>query len=85
MLKLLQVRWEKEGIELVTVRTRIPLSPEAVRKIAHSYEKKLGKKIQIEEIVDTSILGGLKIQSSDTQLDLTFNKQLAELKQHLIE
>ncbi len=85
MQKLQQVRREKEGIELVTVRTRRPLDSDVIKKIAHNYEKKLSKKIQIEEIVDTSILGGLKIQSSDTELDLTFNKQLAELKQHLIE
>lgn len=81
--KLHQVRREKEGIELVIVRTRRPLGTEVIKKIAHNYEKKLSKKIQIEEIVDTSILGGLKIQSSDTELDLTFNKQLAELQSHL--
>jgi F0F1-type ATP synthase delta subunit len=80
---LQQVRREKEGIELVTVRTKTPLSPEVIKKIAHQYEQKLQKKIQIAEIVDTSILGGLKIQSSDTELDLTFNKQLAELQRHL--
>jgi F-type H+-transporting ATPase subunit delta len=83
MQKLQQVRREKEGIELIVVRTRSPLSTDTIRKIAHRYEEKLKKKIQIEEIVDTSILGGLKIQSSDTELDLTFNKQLAELQRHL--
>jgi F-type H+-transporting ATPase subunit delta len=83
MQRLQQVRREKEGIELVTVRTKTPLSPEVIKKIAHQYEQKLQKKIQIAEIVDTSILGGLKIQSSDTELDLTFNKQLAELQRHL--
>jgi|GEM_PF-2838136 len=77
------VHRDKEGIVIIKVMTRTALTPELLKKISHSYAERLQKKIQIEEIIDSAIIGGLKIISPDGQIDLTFNNQLAELQRHL--
>ena len=59
------------------------LSPEQKKQLATNLEKKHNRKIELENIVDRSIVGGLRIEFEGMILDDTINNYLHSLKANL--
>ncbi len=83
-LALEQAAREAEGKVLVKVITRHPVGPEMLATISRWCHKHLGKPVDLEEVIDSSIIGGFKLMYGDQQLDATINHRLASLQQQLL-
>jgi len=59
------------------------LSPEQLKQLIENLEKKHNRKIELENIVDKSIVGGLRIEFEGMILDDTINNYLHSLKANL--
>ena len=59
------------------------LLPEQVKKLSVNLEKKHNRKIELDNIVDKSIVGGLRIEFEGMILDDTINNYLHNLKANL--
>jgi F0F1-type ATP synthase delta subunit len=72
------VRQETYGITEATATTALPLSEE-VRRDIKAYLK--APNLVLNEAQDTTLVGGLRLESSDTQLDVSVHDRLRKLKQ----
>jgi len=62
-----------------------PLSPDQLQRLRTALEKQLGEHetLELEEEVDDSLIGGLKVEMDDRSIDLTVSQRLGELDQAL--
>ena len=60
------------------------LSKEQINKLEESVTKKLNKKVELSNVIDPSIIGGIKIVVNDTVFDNSIVRRLESLKQELI-
>jgi F-type H+-transporting ATPase subunit delta len=67
-----------------TVTTAQELSTEQKKKITAAIEKKYGK-VELKQVVDESIIGGVNVQVGSTEYDATVRGKLAQLRQELME
>jgi len=67
----------------VQVYSHKSLSPGQVKQLVENLEKKHNRKIELENIVDKSIVGGLRIEFEGMILDDTINNYLNSLKANL--
>jgi len=67
----------------VKVVSAYPLKEEVLQKLQEKLEKKLGKHINIEPIVDKSILGGLKLIIGNTIIDGSVKARLTALLKNM--
>lgn len=72
--------YEKLGIKRVTAITALPLSDELRTKLVAKLEKEWGKKIELTEKVDASILGGIVLRTDNSQTDASVRTKLELLK-----
>lgn len=61
----------EHGITEVVVTTAVQLSDEQRSRLLSAIEKKLGKKLSMIEKIDSSVIGGIKLQAEGTQYDGT--------------
>ncbi|NMC51779.1 F0F1 ATP synthase subunit delta [Candidatus Kuenenbacteria bacterium] len=76
-----------EDVSVARVETVKPLDDD-VRNMIKGYIKKIKpgvKRVEIEEVVEPNILGGVKITVDDILFDGTIKKQLINLKNSLIQ
>jgi F-type H+-transporting ATPase subunit delta len=71
-----------KGIVTAEVTTATPLSEEQRKGIAASLES-VGKTLELNEMVDPNILGGLMVRVGDRRFDASIRKKLNELKQDI--
>ena len=71
---------EHLGIAEITVVTCQPLSEKAKKDLSAKMEKLLGKKIEMKEEVDTSIIGGIVVKNGNTTLDGSVRARLRALR-----
>jgi F-type H+-transporting ATPase subunit delta len=71
---------EHNGIEKVTVTTAYQLSQEEVVEVIKKAEALSGKKVQLEEEVDESIIGGMILRVKDQRFNGSIAHQLKRLK-----
>ncbi|RBP97671.1 F0F1 ATP synthase subunit delta [Bifidobacterium aemilianum] len=67
------------GQSMVTVTTATPLSGEQTDRLTQVYSKKMGHPVHINSVVDSSVIGGMRIQAGDEVTDNTVQAQLREL------
>lgn len=79
------VRQKAEKQQAVTVYSRIELTETQQREIQKYLEVSLKSKILLRSIIDTSIIGGYRLEYGDTVYDVTLNKQLTNLQRHLLQ
>lgn len=72
------------GIQKATVVSSIALTPEVKKEFISSLEASTGKKIQLEEKVDDSLVGGYILRVGDRQVDASLKSQLNALKVKLV-
>ncbi len=69
---------------IVTVTAAQELTAEQKKKITAAVEKKYGK-IELTEVVDPTVVAGLKVRVGSIEYDATAGGKLAHLRQELME
>lgn len=76
---------ENDGIIEVTATTAFPLSDQLKRDIRSLIEKQHNTThIIINEVIDPYVVGGLKLETSEQQLDVTVQAKLHRLKRAIV-
>ncbi|MEP1488904.1 MAG: ATP synthase F1 subunit delta [Algibacter sp.] len=80
-IKYNQLFDESKGIELATVTTAIALTAALKKKVLSKAKELTGKDVEVENIVDESIIGGFILRVGDVQYNASIANQLNKLKQ----
>ena len=79
-------RYNKDhNIEEITAVTAIPLSEELFSQLKAKLESVTGKTVLLQNKVDASVLGGVRLEMEGTQLEGTVANQLASIRRLLGE
>ncbi|EAY29140.1 ATP synthase F1 subunit delta [Microscilla marina] len=70
-----------KNIQEVYVTSTVTLPDPLKEELRAALSQKTGKTIKIEEEIDESLIGGMVIRISDTQLDNSIKSQLQKIKQ----
>ena len=71
---------EAQGILVADVKSAAKLTEKQIKEISGYLEKKLGKKIIINAIVDPKILGGLIIKTGSMVVDNSISNKIDKIK-----
>jgi len=74
---------EELGQARARVRSAVPLTEEEKRQLGSRLEQALGKRILVEEHVDSTLLGGFVAQVGSLILDGSLDGQLARMRERL--
>ena len=75
---------EHNEIISAQVYSAVPLKSDQTDAIRNSLEKKTGKKVQLEEITEESLLGGFIVKIRDSVIDYSLKRQMERLKDKMI-
>ncbi|MBU3820685.1 ATP synthase F1 subunit delta [Flavobacteriaceae bacterium XHP0103] len=78
--KYTQLFDESKGVELATVTTAVALTADLKKKVLAKAKELTGKDIEVENIVDESIIGGFILRVGDVQYNASISNQLNKLK-----
>jgi F-type H+-transporting ATPase subunit delta len=73
------------NIVRATVTSAAPLSAEKKERLEASLSGMTGKNVQVEMVVDPSIIGGIVTRIDSTVYDGSIRMQLAKMRQQLVE
>lgn len=76
---------EEKTLHKGIVYTAAPLSPEIIVEMEAQTEALIKRPVQLENILDPSIIGGFLISIDDKLIDATIKKRLEDLRTHLTE
>jgi F-type H+-transporting ATPase subunit delta len=79
-LKYNQLFDEAKGVQVATVTTAVPLSAGLKKDVLAKAKELTGKKVEVENIIDESILGGFILRVGDVQYNASVANQLNKLK-----
>ncbi|MFA5866640.1 MAG: ATP synthase F1 subunit delta [Actinomycetota bacterium] len=79
-IKLVQ---ESKNQVLAEVTSAIPLTQDLTDHLSAELGKTTGKKVNVKNVVDTSILGGLVIKMENKIIDLSLQRKLDDLQNSL--
>lgn len=83
--KLHAIQNKYNGIVEANVKSKHKLSPSSLHEIKHFLKKHYkAEKIEIEEEIDKSLIGGIKIEVGETLIDMTLRRELDQLQKHLL-
>ncbi len=71
---------ESKGIEIATVTTAVGLTADLKKKVLAKAKALTGKDVEVENIIDESILGGFILRIGDVQYNASVANQLNKLK-----
>ncbi|MEC3906336.1 ATP synthase F1 subunit delta [Tamlana sp. 2201CG12-4] len=71
---------ESKGIQLATVTTAVALTADLEKKVLAKAKELTGKNVEVENIIDESILGGFILRVGDVQYNASVANQLNKLK-----
>ncbi|MGN1134417.1 MAG: ATP synthase F1 subunit delta [Oscillospiraceae bacterium] len=74
---------DETGILEVNITTASQISDNIKEKLIQKLEKVTGKKIFLNEKIDKSLLGGIKVQYGDKEIDSSVKSKLDELKKQI--
>ena len=74
-----------KNIKKVSVVTAKPLDDDLRKEVMSYIEKQSNSKIELEEIIDESLIGGAIIRMDDKQLDASISSKLKSLKNQFSE
>lgn len=72
-----RLREQQDGIVEVDITTAFPATDKIKRQITDIVGT---KNVVINEVIDKSVIGGVRMETSDTYLDLTVRNRLERLK-----
>jgi len=76
---------EFKGVQKATVITTVPLTDELRAQFSHIVASATGKTIELEEKVDSNLIGGYVLRVNDRQIDASLRSRLNELKLQLAD
>jgi F-type H+-transporting ATPase subunit delta len=76
---------EYKGIVKAEVTTAVALDGADKKKLVASLKDQLGKEIQLDEVVDASTIGGMKLKVGGYQVDNTVAGKLRAMRNELID
>lgn len=76
---------EKQGIMRVKITSAVALSDADVEVLAKKIASKYGTKVSVVTRVDPSLIGGVRLQMGDKQIDYSVAGKLERLREHLKE
>ncbi|MBO8126342.1 MAG: F0F1 ATP synthase subunit delta [Firmicutes bacterium] len=65
------------------VKTVVPLDDEAREKLGRVLKELTGKDVELNNVIDPSILGGMIVQMGDTIIDMSLATRLNELEERI--
>tara|TARA_B100000902_G_C26717877_1_gene625154 strand:- start:2 stop:559 length:558 start_codon:yes stop_codon:yes gene_type:complete len=71
----------KNNIETATITTAIPMSQELKNKIITYIKSETNNNVELIEVIDKKIVGGVIIKMGDKQLDASILTEISELRQ----
>lgn len=83
-LNYINLYQKSKGIKRAILTTALELNRTETEKIKQSIERKFNARIELENRVDESLIGGMIIQVDDKQLDLSVAKQIQNLKRDFL-
>ncbi|QSX05045.1 F0F1 ATP synthase subunit delta [Sedimentibacter sp. zth1] len=75
--------YDYKGIVKAKAFSSIELTSNQIKNLELKLENKTGKNVEIENIIDSSLLGGVKIKFNDVVIDGTVKGRLNELENYL--
>lgn len=75
---------KQRGIKLATVYSSIALNESQINKLKEHFEKVSGSTFDLQNRIDSTLLGGFKIQIDDTVIDWSIKNKLQSLKKELL-
>lgn len=78
--KLAEIIREQDGILVADIYTATKLSENYTKKVKDALKSSFNKEVQIKEVLDKSILGGLKIKIGSTLFDDSIASKITKLK-----
>lgn len=76
-------RRKREGWVEVEVVSAVPLTDALRERLRQAVDRRTGRKSEIKEVVDPSILGGLVVRMEDEKIDTSVARELAVLSERL--
>lgn len=70
-----------KGVAPVCVTSAVALSEDELQRLTAGLEKKLGRRVELECVVDPSILGGIIVETNDTVIDGSIRRKIQEVKE----
>ena len=83
--EFVNIRTEAEGMIQVTVTTAQTLSKDDRSRLNKRLETALNRPVQLDELVNPHVLGGVRIEAAGHVLDGTIRARLSELRRQLEE
>lgn len=71
------------GESMVTVTTAKPLTDTQIERLAKVYSAKVGRPVHVNSVVDSTVIGGMRIEIGDEVTDNTVVAQLEQLKRRM--
>lgn len=75
---------EAEGVLKVRVRTAVPVDGAQAEALSAALQRRFGRHVELESIVDESVIGGAVIDTGDIVIDGSVRGQLERLGQTLM-
>lgn len=86
IFRVFNVLYKKsEGIKTVTLTGTKEFSESQKKNVISFIEKNFNTKVDLEEKIDASILGGFVLRIEDQQFDASVSNKLKEIKKELLE
>lgn len=73
------------NIERGTVYSTMPLSPNEIKRLTEVIEKNSGKKIELHNVIDASLIGGIKVVLKNDIYDASIKSKIISLRQSLLK
>ena len=69
----------QQGIVDGEIYSVVPLDEKDLQRVRETYQIKLGKKLNLKQVIDPSILGGLKLKVKNHLVDLSLKTDLDQI------
>lgn len=79
-LSYVQLYDQLRGSQIATVTTAVPLTSDLKTKVLAKVKELTGKEVEVENIIDESILGGFILRVGDIQYNASIANKLDKLK-----
>ncbi|QCR19683.1 F0F1 ATP synthase subunit delta [Agrococcus sp. SGAir0287] len=71
------------GAGIATVTTAVPLPETQLRRLEASLAQRYGRRLQVQQVVDPTIIGGLRVAVADDVIDGTIRAKFTDLRLRL--
>ena len=72
--------FDSKGVTVINAITHIPLTDKQIKKLINSLSDKFRGTLKINNIIDSSALGGMRLEHNGVSIDRTLKTQIDDLK-----